>query len=158
MTLRRRHAFALGAVATAIVIALALLLEPSHRIGREPKLRAADRLSEPARAALRTQMHAHGAGMLELTTEVTLLDYDGAAATAQRILDEPRVARPVGNDATELNAQLPARFFALQDELRLRLQAIANTARTRDAESTAEAMGQTMRTCVRCHDAYLTGK
>jgi hypothetical protein len=156
--MERHHAFGLGVLATATVAGLALWIAPSRRIAPEPKQLVAERLPDVARAAMRTQMHAHGGGMLELTSEVTQLQYDDAAATAQRILAEPRMARPLGNDASELNAQLPERFFALQDELHDRVQAIARAARAHDPDGSAEAMGETMRTCVHCHDAYLRGR
>jgi hypothetical protein len=117
-----------------------------------------ERLSDPARAALKTQMRTHARGMMELVSRVTLLDWDGVIGAAQRVLDEPRVARPVTGDATELNATLPARFFALQDELRVDLQGLQRASQAHDVDGLADSFAATTRTCVRCHDAYLTGK
>jgi hypothetical protein len=61
-------------------------------------------------------------------------------------------------DPSQLNAQLPARFFALQDELRGQLQTLERAAQARDANATADALAASMKSCVACHDAYLTGK
>ncbi|HEX8951315.1 MAG TPA: hypothetical protein VF945_05695 [Polyangia bacterium] len=141
-----------------IAVALFVALLPSHRIAPDRHLPPPERLSEAARAALTTQMRTHARGMMELVSRVTLLDYDGVGAAAQRVLDEPRVARPLTHDASELNSSLPARFFALQDELRLHLQATQQAAGARDPEALAESFAATTRTCVRCHDAYLSGR
>jgi cytochrome c553 len=115
-------------------------------------------LSDTARAALRTQMRTHARGMMELVSTVTVLDYPGTVASVQRVLDEPRVARPVTRDASELNSALPERFFVLQDDLRRQLLELSAAAAARQAEPTARALGNTIQTCVRCHDAYLYGR
>lgn len=153
----RGHAFGAGAVLAGVIVAIVVALTPSRRIAPERHLPLAERLSDPARAALKTQMRTHARAMMELVSRVTLLDYDGALVAAQRVLAEPRVARPVTGDATELNASLPPRFFALQDELRLHLQAVQAAAGAHDADALADSFGAATKTCVRCHDAYLTG-
>src|SRR5579864_4776847 len=79
--MHRGHAFGLGVIVTSAVVGLLVLFEPSHRIAHESKLPVADRLPEVARAALKTQMHTHARGMLELVSTVTVLDYDGARAS-----------------------------------------------------------------------------
>ncbi len=158
MNIHRGHAFGAGALLAGIAAALVVALVPSRRIGPERHLPLAERLSDPARAALKTQMRTHARGMMELVSRVTLLDWDGVIVAAQRVLDEPRVARPVTHDATELNASLPPRFFTLQDELRLDLEALQRTAQAHDVDGMADSFGATTKTCVRCHDAYLTGK
>ena len=151
----RGHAFGAGALVSAIVVAIVVALVPSRRIAPDRHLPMAERLPEAARAALRTQMRTHARGMMELVSRVTLLDYDGALVAAERVLAEPRVARPLGGD--ELNASLPPRFFALQDELRGELQRVQAAASARDADALADSFGAVTRTCVRCHDAYLSG-
>lgn len=158
MNIHRGHAFGAGALLAGIAAALVVALLPSRRIGPERHLPMAERLSDPARAALKAQMRTHARGMMELVSRVTLLDWDGVTAAAQRALDEPRVARPVTHDASELNATLPPRFFALQDELRLDLQAVQRMAEAHDADGLADSFARTTKTCVRCHDAYLTGR
>jgi cytochrome c556 len=118
----------------------------------------AERLPEAARAALATQMHAHARGMMELVSTATVLDYEAVGVSVQRLLEEPRVARPLIGDATELNAELPARFFGMQDELRADLQSMSRAAAARDPEALADSFAATSKACIRCHDSYLTGR
>jgi cytochrome c556 len=155
---RPLHAFGLGAVVAAAIVGAVVLLAPSRRMSPERHLQPVERLSETARAALTTQMRSHARGMLELVSAVTVLDYEAVTASAQRLLEEPRIARPLTGDATELNGALPARYFTQQDELRLDLQALQRAATARDPEALAETFGATSRTCIHCHESYLTGR
>jgi cytochrome c556 len=153
MTLRRRHlVLATGVIVGVLVLIWARPLERSHRLA------APERLPESARAAVRTQMHAHARGMMALVSTVTVLDYDAAAASAGELLAEPRLARPIAGDAAELNGALPARFFGLQDELRTQLAEVQQAARARDPEALANAFAAAARTCVQCHATYLRGR
>lgn len=159
MSFTRRHAFGAGAILSGVVVAAVVAFWPSRRIAHnEHTMRPPQRLSESVRGAVRTQMHAHARAMLELVSTVTVLDYDGAVAAVDRVLAEPRVARPTSNDATELNAALPPRFFALQDELRDELQALRAAAAARDGDKLADSFAATARTCVRCHETYQEGR
>jgi cytochrome c556 len=153
----RIHAFGVGVLVMAAAGFLVLIL-PSRRLATEHRLPIAERLPEATRAALSTQMRTHARGMLELTSMVTMLDYDAVGPAVQRLLDEPRVARPLSKEATELNGQLPARFFSLQDELRDDLEELARAAATHDANALANAYATTTKACIRCHDTYLTGR
>ena len=74
---------------------------------------------------------------------------------ALEIASEPRLARPVERDATELNALLPDAFFDLQDELLQRATDVAQLAAREDSAALANAIGGLTSTCVRCHAAYL---
>jgi hypothetical protein len=154
----RHHAFGAGAVFAGVVVAAAVGLWPSRRIADEHTMPAAARLSDAARATVRTQMHAHARGMLALASTVTVLDYEGAVAAADAVLAEPRVARPTSGDATELNAALPPRFFELQDQLRAELQAVRAAAGAHDGERLADSFGTVTVTCVRCHQTYQEGR
>ena len=158
MSPHRIHAFGVGAVVSAVVVGLVFLLLPSRRMTTDHRLAAADRLPEATRAALATQMRTHARGMLELTSLVTTLQYDAVGPAVQRLLDEPRVARPLSNDATELNGQLPPRFFSLQDELRDDLRELARAAATHDVNALANAYATTTKACIHCHDTYLKGR
>ena len=155
---RQLHAFGFGALVAATMVGAVVLLSPSHRMRPERHLQPVTHLSETARAALTTQMRSHARGMLELVSGVTVLDYEAVAASTQRLLEEPRIARPLTGDATELNGTLPVRFFTQQDQLRLDLQSLQHAARARDPEALAEAFGATSRTCIHCHESYLTGR
>ena len=158
MQARPLHAFGLGALVAAALVGAVVLLAPSRRMAPERHLQPVARLSDVARAALRTQMRSHGRGMLELVSAVTVLDYDAVTSSAQRVLDEPRVARPLTADATELNATLPDRFFEQQDELRRDLQSLQHAAAAHDPEALADAFAATSRACVHCHASYVSGR
>ena len=120
-----------------------------------PGLPAPEYLPEQARGLLRKKMERHGQDARDLMFGVTLLQYDMARAAAQRISAEPRLVRPIVGGDEDLNALLPERFFVLQDEARLRAQAIATAAEKRDNKALAESYGRLMETCVACHAAYL---
>jgi hypothetical protein len=154
MTFRRLHAFGLGAIITGIVAGTVVLVAPARKIAPEPHLPVAERLPDAERSTLRTQMRAHTRAALPLLSTVTMLDWSGAATLTDELLTEPPVPRGAGDG----RAQLPERFFELQDELRQQLQAINGAAKARDANALAEAFAAISRTCVRCHDAYLTGR
>lgn len=156
----KRRWSTLGAVGAIVGLAIGTFVwvGPARRVEASPHLPPATRLSESARAALATQMRAHAGGMTELTSAVTVLDYDAVAAAARRLLGEPRVARPLSNDAGELNSQLPARFFALQDQLRTDLGQVADAASARSAEKLADSFAATTKTCIRCHETYRNGR
>lgn len=119
-------------------------------------LPAPDYLPAEARATLRKKMTRHGQAMTDLMLGVMLLQYDAASAAASRIVNEPRIARPVPGEEgeSELNALLPERFFVLQDEARNRAQAVQEAARKRDDAALAESFGRLTETCVSCHSAY----
>jgi hypothetical protein len=114
-----------------------------------------DYLPETARALLRKKMERHGQDARDLMFGVTLLQYDMARTAAQRISAEPRLVRPIAGGEDDLNALLPERFFVLQDEARLRAQAVATAAEKRDDKALGESYGRLMETCVACHSAYL---
>ena len=120
-----------------------------------PGLPAPDYLPETARALLRKKMARHGQDARDLMFGVTLLRYDVARAAAQRIASEPRIERPAAGSEDEPAAFLPERFFVLQDEARLRAQALAAAAAQRDDAALAESYGLLLQTCVSCHSAYL---
>jgi len=132
-------------------------LWPTRMVAPDRHLPSAERLSEAARASLRSQMHAHGRGVLELTSTATLLDYDGVVVATDRVLAEPRLGRPLSGDATELNTSLPGRFYDLQDQLRTELGQLRAAAVARNPDDVAAQLANVSGTCVRCHDAYRRG-
>ncbi len=114
-----------------------------------------DFLSDNVRALLRKRMGRHGLDARELMYGVTLLRYDMARAAAQRIASEPRIARPVPGTEDDLSAALPESFFLLQDEVRMRAQAVMTSAERRQDKVLAENYGLLVQTCVACHSAFL---
>jgi cytochrome c556 len=91
---------------------------------------------------------------MELEHAVIFLDLLKAANLADHIAGEPTLARPSGNDANELNAQLPERFFQLQDDLKVNAARLATAARGYNIDDLAQAHAQVVRTCVACHGVY----
>ena len=78
-------------------------------------------------------------------------------SVASRIASEPRLVRPIVGGEYDLNAALPETFFVLQDEARLRAQALGEASRAQDDVALAKAFGRLTETCVACHSAYLRG-
>jgi hypothetical protein len=151
MTFRKLHAFGLGAIFAGIVAGVLVLLAPSRKIAPEPHLPVAERLTDSARASLKSEMHAHARAALQLVSTVTVLDWQGSAAVAEELLAEPRIAAATAT-------ALPLRFFALQDELRRHVEAVDRAAKAHDADALADAFAAAAKTCVHCHDAYVTGR
>jgi hypothetical protein len=153
--MNRRYNAMLGAGLVAAAVGIAAWIWPSRRLHDGPRLRDPPSLSETARGAVRGQMHDHGATMQALVWDVVLLEYARVAEDARQITSAPMVARPLGNDATELNAQLPAQFFTFQDQLRERSRALAEAAAKRDPAALSDKFTGVMETCMGCHGAYL---
>jgi cytochrome c556 len=152
----------------AVLSALALTLAACHSGGAarcpEPSraappgkwaLPAPAHLPQAARNLLAERMQRHGAAMTDMVWAALFLDYESATDIAQEIAGEPRLARPLSRDASELNAVLPEAFFELQDELATRAAALAEVAPRRDPAALSAALGQLTDTCMRCHATYL---
>jgi len=123
---------------------------------------AREQLAEPAaipaiaRQAVRSKMARHEAQMRTLVSRVVMLDDDGVARAAGQSVDEPARARPVAGD--ELNGLLPARFFALQDELKARSRRLVAASTSRDHAAMADEFAALAKSCVSCHEVYLHGE
>jgi len=113
-------------------------------------------LASSVKAALHTRMAGHEDDMAGLVHAVVLLQYEAAARTAHRIAAEPKLARAFGDDLSSVNAEIPLRFFELQDNLGQRASALEAAALARDDAALAEAYGRLAAACVACHSAYLT--
>jgi hypothetical protein len=142
-----------GSVILATAIGLGLFLRPGST--------AREELAEPAsipaiaRQAVRTKMARHEVQMRTLVSRVVMLDDDGVARAAGEIFDEPALARPIAGD--ELNGLLPARFFALQDELKARARRLVAASTSRDHAAMADEFAALAKSCVSCHEVYLHG-
>lgn len=134
------------------LFACALLAAPQQT----QKSPAPQRLSPTARAVLQHRMQGHSRDILQLVRAVVLLEYDRVAKLADSIAEDSNLARPLTGDATELNSQLPERFFKLQDELKASAHELSHAAHKRDWEAVSDAYGRMSRTCVRCHQSYLS--
>ena len=89
--------------------------------------------------------------MGDLMAAIMLLEYDQIASRADDIASDVNLSRPVTNDATELNAQIPEKFFVRQDDLKAAAHTLAEAARTQNPYKVADAYGRLSETCVRCH-------
>ena len=123
-----------------------------------------DRLEPPAslpgtaRALLRTRMASHARAMADLMSAIMVLRYSDIETRAYDIASEPTFARPHSQDATELNAALPEKFFDYERELRLLAKILGDAAHTLDPFRVANAYGQVSETCVKCHAVYRAGR
>jgi len=142
-----------GSVILATAIGLGLFLRP--RPTAQEHLAAPASIPEMARQALRTKMARHEVQMRTLVSRVVMLDDDGIARAAGEIFDEPSLARPVAGD--QLNSLLPARFFALQDELKARARQLVAASTLGDHAAMADEFAALAKSCVSCHDVYLHG-
>ncbi|HEX3697937.1 MAG TPA: hypothetical protein VH374_21365 [Polyangia bacterium] len=111
-------------------------------------------IPEAARALLRMRMATHAKDMSDLMSAVVNLRYVDAEALAGEIVDDASLARPIGNDATELNALLPPEFFALQDRARDDARAVATGAHGLSAIDLGKAYGRLSEDCVACHALF----
>ena len=105
-------------------------------------------------------MESHGFEMTNLMWATLLLDRPAAVDISRAILAEPRLARPILKDGSELNAGLPASFFDLQDrfvEAAERLRTVADDDSATPGQL-ADAFGALTQTCVNCHAAYMYGQ
>lgn len=116
---------------------------------------AAPSLSPLARAVLKRRMERHGKDLTLLVQSVVLLRRSVVAELATAIANEPRLVKPGPDAIDELNSQLPAKFFTLQDQLRARAKDLANAARGGDDDALGASFAATTQTCLACHSAFL---
>jgi hypothetical protein len=127
-------------------------------VGPPARLEAPEYLPEIARNILRTRMASHANDMGQLMSAIMILDYPRVEESAKAIVSDVSLARPLTGDATELNSALPAKFFDLQDELKLRGRALRDAAHRQSALDVADAYGRVSETCVHCHAVYRAGR
>jgi len=122
---------------------------------------AETRLPEPAaisplaRQIIRQRMDRHGDQLELLLAAVLMLNRPLVETLASDIAATPKLANLGGADGALLNATLPPRFFALQDQLGSQAKRLAEAARTRSDPAMAAAFGELTATCVKCHSVYL---
>lgn len=118
--------------------------------------RGKDVLSPVARGIVSTRMEQHAQSMTDLLWAVVFLENTEAAAIADGIAEEPRIARPTNQSSkTELSQTIPERFFELQDRLHDDARALSKAARSGDDAAIAKAFGKLNESCVACHSTYL---
>ena len=111
-------------------------------------------LSPMARVLLKDRMASHAEDMSQLVSAIMLLEYSDIITRADKIASDVNLSRPISNDATELNASLPEKFFVRQDDLKSAAHVLANAGRAANPYQVAKAYGGISETCVRCHADY----
>ena len=99
-------------------------------------------------------MSSHAQDMSQLVSAIMLLEYSEIITRADKIAEDVNLSRPTSNDATELNASLPEKFFVRQDDLKAAARGLAAAGRTANPYQVAQAYGKVSETCVRCHADY----
>ena len=111
-------------------------------------------LSPTARALLKDRMASHAQDMSQLVSAIMLLQYSEIITRADKIASDVNLSRPTSNDATELNASIPEKFFVRQDDLKAAAHNLAAAGRTGNPYLVAETYGKLSENCVRCHADY----
>ena len=141
---------ALAAWALAASCATPSASQPPQQAQLAQAIAAPDRTGPPeplsavARSLLKERMAAHARDMGELVSAIMLLEYDGIAARAEKIAGDVSLSRPTSQDATQLNASIPEKFFLRQDALKAAAHNLADAARSRDPYKVAGAYGRVM--------------
>lgn len=118
--------------------------------------RGKDVLSPVARGLVSTRMEQHAQDMTDLLWAVVFLENTEAAAIADGIAEQPRIARPTKQSARDdVNQTIPDRFFQLQDRLHDDARALSKAAKGGDDVAIAKAFGKLNESCVTCHSTYL---
>ena len=130
----------------------------AQAVAAPDRLRPAEDLSQSARSVLKTRMVSHARDMGDLMSAIMLLHYEQIRADANRIAGDASLSRPLSEDATELNAALPEKFFLYQDSLRLEARTLAEAAGRQHPFDVADSYGRLSQVCVRCHATYRTGR
>ena len=122
------------------------------------RLRPPETLSESAKAILKARMASHTHDMADLVSAIMLLHYPQIREDAVGIAGDASLSRPLSQDATELNAALPEKFFLYQDALRLEANTLAEAAGRENPFDVSDSYGRLSQVCVRCHATYRAGR
>lgn len=135
-----------------VVVSLPAVAEeavPPVEIGRAPKQLEAETLTEASRAFLKTKMKNHGKDMKELSIAVAIMKMSEVQRLAQSVANAPRLDPAVGPAA-----QLPTRFFELQNELKKNAQALSDAGKANDASAVLNEYKALITTCTTCHLSF----
>jgi hypothetical protein len=130
----------------------------AQAVDAPPHLRPPEELSATARDILRARMTSHAHDMKDLMSAIMLLHYPQIREDATRIAGDASLSRPLSQDATELNAALPEKFFLFQDSVRLEARTLAEAAGRENPFDVADSYGRLSQDCVRCHATYRAGR
>lgn len=153
----KHHAVILTSAAVAAIAGLVIWLAPSRRIPPEGHLPRPQHIEEVAQDLLRDRMKQHGQDMRGLVMAVVLLDFAEAGKLAGRIAQEPGLPPSADKSKGDLDAQLPAGFFEVMADLKMKATALQQAAQKGDSVAVGEAYGALSQTCVGCHALYAWG-
>ena len=105
--------------------------------------------------ALRAKMRNHGDDIENLLWAAIMLDYESTAEIADRMADQPTLARAGAGQEDTINAQLPEEFFELQSQLTASIGSLRSAARARHEGAIASEYSKIATTCIKCHGLYL---
>jgi hypothetical protein len=129
---------------------------PAKGERERPEMRKPEWLPDEVREMLSQRMQRHSRTMVFLLMDVVTLSHEDTVEEAEAIADEPRFGRPAPGEKGTISALLPARFFELEDQLRVQAKALAAAARASDDARLVRVYGELTQTCVSCHTVYLT--
>jgi hypothetical protein len=127
---------------------------PTERTTHEwpaPPAQAAEPLPRLAGLVLEPRMRRHAAELAALDEAVRASDLRQVAEIARAIVAEPQLAHPAPALAPTLNDELPATFFALQDQLDGAARDVETAALAQDREALETAYTALRSTCDACH-------
>lgn len=139
-------------VVALVVVSLPVAAEeatPAVEIGKIPKQLEAEALSEASRAFLKTKMKNHVKDMKELSIAVAIMKMSEVQRLAQGVANAPRLDPAVGPAA-----QLPTRFFELQNELKKNAQALSDAGKANDSSAALTEYKALITTCTTCHLSF----
>jgi len=111
-------------------------------------------LSPVVRNLLKERMTTHARDMASLMSAIMTLEYSSITIRANAIAEDANFSRPLTSDASELNAQIPPKFFVRQDDLKEAARRLAGAARSHNPYKVADTYGRLSETCVRCHTDF----
>lgn len=135
-----------------VVLSLPAVAEdgtPAVEIGKIPRQLEAETLSDASRVFLKTKMKNHVKDMKELSIAVAIMKMTEVQRLAQGVANAPRLDPTVGPAA-----QLPPRFFELQNELKKNAQAVSDAGKANDANGVLSHYQALIATCTTCHLSF----
>ena len=124
---------------------------PGCGAGPEPPQAA---LSAPIRQLLGPRMARHGEDLKAIEAAVRARDFALTERLSRQVADEPRVARPLPEQADTLNEGIPQSFFVAQDRLARHAGALADAATRQDPAELDFAFDDLKTGCAVCHTQF----
>ncbi len=139
---------------TLLLVCLAACSQPAkpQAPATQPETPLVETLPPLVRGLLHDRMRRHGRSLAALYGAVGRNDLAATEVAGRVIVEEPRLARPTSDDL--LNAQIPERFFVLQDDLSRRAALLVDAAAARDHGAATVAFESLSSACLNCHRVF----